>query len=104
MPAFAVANVAAFCTYFATFAIFFFTALYLEEVVGYSGGHIALVFLPMTVLMILTSVLAGRWTGLAGAALVAVRRVRAVQRGTAAGQPQPEPASGLLVAGARRSR
>ena len=66
VPAFAVANVAAFCTYFATFAIFFFTALFLEEVGGYSGGHIALVFLPMTVLMILTSVLAGRWTGTLG--------------------------------------
>src|SRR5207248_4734897 len=57
VPAFAVSNVAAFCTYFATFAIFFFTALYLEEVVGYTGNHIALVFLPMTVLMILTSLL-----------------------------------------------
>ncbi len=67
VPAFAVANVAAFCTYFATFAIFFFTALYLEEVVGYSGNHIALVFLPMTILMILTSVLAGRWTTSVGA-------------------------------------
>ena len=66
VPGFAVANVAAFCTYFATFAIFFFTALFLEEVAGYSGGHIALVFLPMTVLMILTSVLAGRWTGSVG--------------------------------------
>jgi len=66
VPGFAVANVAAFCTYFATFAIFFFTALFLEEVAGYSGGHIALVFLPMTVLMIITSVLAGRWTGPVG--------------------------------------
>jgi EmrB/QacA subfamily drug resistance transporter len=66
VPGFTVANVAAFCTYFATFAIFFFTALFLEEVAGYSGGHIALVFLPMTVLMILTSVLAGRWTGTVG--------------------------------------
>jgi EmrB/QacA subfamily drug resistance transporter len=62
VPAFATANVAAFCTYFATFAIFFFTALYLEEVVGDSGYKIALVFLPMTALMILTAVLAGRWT------------------------------------------
>jgi predicted MFS family arabinose efflux permease len=62
VPAFATANVAAFCTYFATFAIFFFTALYLEEVVGDSGYKIALVFLPMTALMILTAVAAGRWT------------------------------------------
>src|SRR6202034_3591102 len=62
VPAFLTANVAAFCTYFATFAIFFFTALYLEEVVGDSGYKIALVFLPMTALMIATAVAAGRWT------------------------------------------
>ena len=52
VPRFLTANVVAFCAYFATFAIFFFTALYLAEVVGYSGYEIALVFLPMTVLMI----------------------------------------------------
>jgi len=66
VPAFTIANIAAFCTYFATFAIFFFTALYLEEVVGDSGGKIALVFLPMTALMIGTALLAGRWTGTFG--------------------------------------
>jgi EmrB/QacA subfamily drug resistance transporter len=62
VPAFLTANVVAFCAYFATFAVFFFTALFLDEVVGYSGYQIALVFLPMTVLMVLASVLAGRWT------------------------------------------
>ena len=60
---FTVPNVVAFCTYFATFAIFFFTALYLVEAVGASGYRIALVFAPMTVLMIVSSVLAGYWTG-----------------------------------------
>ena len=44
--AFTTANVVAFCTYFATFAIFFFTALYLEEVSGYSGYRIALPSCP----------------------------------------------------------
>ena len=34
---FTVPNVVAFCTYFATFAIFFFTALYLDEVLGRLG-------------------------------------------------------------------
>ena len=62
VPAFLTANVVAFCAYFATFAVFFFTALFLDEVVGYSGYRIALIFLPMTVLMVLASVLAGRWT------------------------------------------
>jgi EmrB/QacA subfamily drug resistance transporter len=66
VPQFSVANIAAFCTYFATFAIFFFTALYLVEVVGTSGYRLAGVFAPMTVLMIGASVLAGRWTVLAG--------------------------------------
>src|SRR6202043_1830396 len=63
---FTVANVVAFCTYFATFAIFFFTALYLNEVVAASGYRLALVFLPMTALMIVASVLAGRWTAVVG--------------------------------------
>jgi EmrB/QacA subfamily drug resistance transporter len=66
VPAFLTANVAAFCVYFATFAVFFFTALYLDEVVGDSGYQIALIFLPMTVLMIAASLLAGRWTTVAG--------------------------------------
>src|ERR1039458_3685041 len=66
VPRFLTANLVAFCAYFATFAVFFFTALYLEEVVGDSGYQIALVFLPMTTLMIAASVLAGRWTSAAG--------------------------------------
>jgi MFS family permease len=60
LPQFTVPNVVAFCTYFATFAIFFFVALYLVEVVGASGYKIALVFAPMTVLMIAASVVTGR--------------------------------------------
>jgi EmrB/QacA subfamily drug resistance transporter len=66
LPQFTIPNVVAFCSYFATFAIFFFTALYLDEVVGASGYRIALVFLPMTVLMIGSSILTGYWTGRTG--------------------------------------
>ncbi|MGN6681962.1 MAG: MFS transporter [Streptosporangiaceae bacterium] len=66
IPQFATPNIVAFCAYFATFAIFFFTALFLEEVTGYNGGQIAMVFLPMTILMIVASLLAGRWTGSVG--------------------------------------
>src|SRR5208282_545642 len=66
VPQFTTANIVAFCTYFSTFAIFFFTALYLVEVVGASGFRLALIFLPMTVLMIGSSLLAGRWTAVAG--------------------------------------
>jgi EmrB/QacA subfamily drug resistance transporter len=68
VPRFLTANVVAFCAYFATFAVFFFTALYLYEVANETGYKIALTFLPMTVLMILASVLAGRWTTTVGAA------------------------------------
>jgi EmrB/QacA subfamily drug resistance transporter len=66
VPQFLTANILAFAAYFATFAVFFFAALYLEEVVGDSGYQIAEVFLPMTVLMVLASVLAGFWTIRAG--------------------------------------
>jgi EmrB/QacA subfamily drug resistance transporter len=62
VPRFATPNLIAFCCYFATFAIFFFTALYLAEVAGYSGYRIAAVFLPMAVVMIAASLMAGRWT------------------------------------------
>jgi EmrB/QacA subfamily drug resistance transporter len=66
VPTFLAANLVAFAAYFATFAVFFFTALYLQEVAGYSGYKIALAFLPMTALMIVASLLAGRWTSAAG--------------------------------------
>ena len=65
VPRFLTANVVAFCAYFATFAVFFFTALYLAEVAGYGGYQIAMVFLPMTILMTAASLLAGRWSGVA---------------------------------------
>ena len=63
---FSTPNIVAFCTYFATFAIFFFTALYLVEVAGFNGYQITEVFLPMTALMIAGSVFAGRWAAVIG--------------------------------------
>jgi EmrB/QacA subfamily drug resistance transporter len=66
LPRFTVPNIAAFCTYLATFSIFFFTALYLVEVPSDSGYQIALVFAPMTAAMIIGSLFAGYWTGRAG--------------------------------------
>jgi EmrB/QacA subfamily drug resistance transporter len=62
VPRFLVANIVAFCAYFATFAVFFFTALYLEEVAGYSGYQIALVFLPMMILLGAAALVAARLT------------------------------------------
>ena len=69
VPRFLTANIVAFCAYFATFAVFFFTALYLYEVANETGYRIALTFLPMTILMIVASLLAGRWTTAAGPGL-----------------------------------
>ncbi|HEY2641561.1 MAG TPA: MFS transporter [Streptosporangiaceae bacterium] len=66
IPLFFTANIVAFCAYFATFAVFFFTALFLVEVVGDSGYQIALVFLPMTVLMVVAAVVTGRLSTRAG--------------------------------------
>jgi len=66
IPQFGAANVVACCTYFATFAIFFFTALYLNEVSNASGYRIAEAFAPMTVLMIAASLLSGVWTSASG--------------------------------------
>jgi predicted MFS family arabinose efflux permease len=66
VPWFTTPNVVAYCTYFATFAIFFFTALYLGVIAGYSAYRIAGLFLPMTAAMILAALLAGRLTTAVG--------------------------------------
>jgi EmrB/QacA subfamily drug resistance transporter len=60
VPAFAGSLVVAFAAFFGIFAIFFFTALYLQVVVNYSGYRTALVFLPMAAAMILAGVVSGR--------------------------------------------
>ena len=65
-PAFAIANLVAFATNFAVFAVFFFTALYLQLVAGFSGWQIAVQFIAMAVAMALAGPLAGRWTARAG--------------------------------------
>lgn len=49
-----------FALFFSIFAIFFFTALYLEEVLNYSGYKIAVDFLPLACFMIVSSLITGR--------------------------------------------
>ncbi len=51
----------AFTIYFGIFSIFFFTALYLQEVVGYSAWRTAAVFAPMAVAIVVGSLIAGAW-------------------------------------------
>ena len=52
--------------FFSIFSIFFFTALYLAAVVGYSPYRLALEFLPMATAMIVAAGLAGRQVALVG--------------------------------------
>jgi EmrB/QacA subfamily drug resistance transporter len=65
-PPFAAANLVAFSTYFGVFSIFFFVALYIQEVISASAYATALDFLPMAVAMVLASLLTGRWVAVAG--------------------------------------
>jgi EmrB/QacA subfamily drug resistance transporter len=64
--AFAGCSVVAFCTYFGTFSIFFFVALYLQDVGTSTGYGTALDFAPMAAAMIIASVFAGRWVARSG--------------------------------------
>lgn len=59
-------NVVAFTAYFSTFALFFLVALYLELVGTNSSYKTALDFVPMAVVMVLSSVFTGRWVAAAG--------------------------------------
>ena len=65
-PAFAGSNVVAFCTYFGTFSIFFFVALYLQDVGTSSGYQTALDFAPMAAAMVIASASTGRWVARVG--------------------------------------
>jgi MFS family permease len=53
-----------FAVYFGVFSIFFFTALYLDEIAGYSGARIAALFAPMAVAIALGSAAGGQWVGM----------------------------------------
>ncbi len=55
-------NFVAFAAYFGTFSIFFFTALYLQVVVGASAYQTAVDFFPMAAGLIIVSALTGPWS------------------------------------------
>ncbi len=65
-PPFVGSNVVAFATFFGTFSIFFFTALYVQVVITQSAYQTALDFLPMAVALILGSALTGPWVARVG--------------------------------------
>ncbi len=66
IPTFSAANAVAFATSFGLFAVFFFTALYLQVVSKFSGLKIALQFVAMAVAIIVAGLIAGRWTASRG--------------------------------------
>ncbi len=57
---FSIANAVAFTTNFGIFAVFFFVALYLQFIAGFSGYKIALSFITMTAAIVLSALFAGR--------------------------------------------
>lgn len=65
-PAVSAALFVAFAVYFGVFSIFFFSALYLDLVVGYSGWQMAGVFAPMAVAIVIGSLISGRWVARLG--------------------------------------
>jgi EmrB/QacA subfamily drug resistance transporter len=65
-PTFTAANLVAFGTNLSVFAVFFFTALYLQLISGFDGFHIALVFSALAVAMIFAGPIAGAWTARVG--------------------------------------
>lgn len=66
-PAFSGANIIAFATNFGVFAVFFFTAMYLQMIAGFKGLDIALAFVAMAVVMVLAAVGTGYWEAKRGA-------------------------------------
>ena len=80
IPTFSAANAVAFATSFGLFAVFFFTALYLQVVSKFSGWKIALQFVAMAVAMVVAGLIAGRWTAARGPAGADDRRLPALGR------------------------
>jgi len=60
-PQFTMANIVAFTTNFGIFAVFFFVALYLQLIAGYTGYQIALAFIAMTAAIVTGSLVGARW-------------------------------------------
>ncbi|HEX3980366.1 MAG TPA: MFS transporter, partial [Acidimicrobiales bacterium] len=65
-PPFAGSNFVAFAAYFGTFSIFFFTALYVQEVGNATAYQTALDFIPMALALIVVSALTGPWVARVG--------------------------------------
>jgi EmrB/QacA subfamily drug resistance transporter len=60
------ANIAALLVSMAMFGIFFFVSLYMQNILGYTAVRTGLIFLPMTILVVVSAPLAGKATDLIG--------------------------------------
>jgi EmrB/QacA subfamily drug resistance transporter len=60
------ANIAALLVSLAMFGIFFFVSLYMQNILGYTPVHTGVIFLPMTILVVISAPLAGKLTDLIG--------------------------------------
>ena len=58
---FMLANLVAFCINFSIFAVFFFVALYLQLIAGFSGYQIAVAFVSMSAAIVLSATVSSRW-------------------------------------------
>jgi len=98
-PAFSGATAVAFAVSFATFAVFFFVALYLQVVGNRSPDATALVFAPMAVAMIAGAGLAGPWVARQGARPPMVLGCLAGALGVALTDALIRPTTGLATLG-----
>ena len=102
---FAGANLVALLSVLSMFGVFFFMSIYMQTVLGFSAVQAGATFLPMTVILVATTPLAGRlsdrfgsrWLMTIGMTLVAVALARSAALGADAGFADLVP--GLLVAG-----
>ena len=74
------ANLVALIVTFAMLAQFFFIALYMQNILGYSPLEAGVRFLPATLMIVVIAPLAGRLTDRIGAALADRRRAHAGHR------------------------
>jgi EmrB/QacA subfamily drug resistance transporter len=66
LPTFSGSTAVGFVSSFGLFAVFYFTALYLQVVANFSGWKIALEFLALTVAMVAAGRIAARWISARG--------------------------------------